>query len=208
MNSNSLFATVFKNFQWALRNLGYCPTMYMMLEATTALLSLPLFISVKPSRSLMTVTRNRFSTSSSAGALKRAVRKEGNEQLTHDTRDGPNSPTQSVEVIPRPLRTVHLLCELLGENDLGIENVQVGQEHQKLPHGFVQHDCVNLLHELAHDFALLVLHDQHLRGGICTSEARTFKNTYLLRLNHLFDRNQSKVAQNVLVNILPKGDST
>lgn len=29
MNSNNLFTTVFKNFQWALRNFGYCPTTYL-----------------------------------------------------------------------------------------------------------------------------------------------------------------------------------
>jgi len=29
MNSNNLFTTVFKNFQWALKNLGYCPTTYL-----------------------------------------------------------------------------------------------------------------------------------------------------------------------------------
>ena len=34
-----------------LRNLGYCPTMYMMLEATMALLSFPLFSSQRPSSS-------------------------------------------------------------------------------------------------------------------------------------------------------------
>jgi len=47
------------------RKRGYWPTMYMMLEAMTALLSLPRFISQRPSRSLMTVTRNLFSSSSS-----------------------------------------------------------------------------------------------------------------------------------------------
>ena len=36
MNSNSLFTTVLRNLQWALRNLGYCPTMYMMLDAMIA----------------------------------------------------------------------------------------------------------------------------------------------------------------------------
>src|SRR5882757_2777383 len=122
MNSNNLFATVFKNFQWALRNLGYCPTIYMILEATTALLSLPLFISVRPRRSLMTVTRNRFSTSSSAKTLK-AGKESIRESLTHDTRDGSDSPTQSIEVIPGPLRTIHLFRELLGENDLGVKDV-------------------------------------------------------------------------------------
>lgn len=32
MNSNNLLTTVFKNFQWALRNLGYCPTTYLQKE--------------------------------------------------------------------------------------------------------------------------------------------------------------------------------
>merc|ERR1719500_2030184 len=64
MNSNSLLTTVFRNLQCALRNLGYCPTMYMMLDVMIALLSLPFFCSHSPSKSLITVTRNRFSSSS------------------------------------------------------------------------------------------------------------------------------------------------
>jgi hypothetical protein len=36
MNSKSLFTTVFRNFQWARRKRGYCPTTYMMLLAITA----------------------------------------------------------------------------------------------------------------------------------------------------------------------------
>lgn len=64
INSNSLLTTVFKNFQWARRNLGYWPTTYMILEAMMALLSLPFFCSHSPSKSLITVTRNLFSSSS------------------------------------------------------------------------------------------------------------------------------------------------
>lgn len=64
MNSNSLFTTVFKNFQCALKNLGYCPTMYIILEAIMALLSLPFFCSHNPSKSLIAVTKKRFSSSS------------------------------------------------------------------------------------------------------------------------------------------------
>ena len=52
-----------------LRNRGYCPTMYMMLEATMALLSFPLFCSHRPRSSLMTVTRNLFSSSSCMAPL-------------------------------------------------------------------------------------------------------------------------------------------
>src|SRR5271155_5034439 len=65
MNSNNLLTTVLRNFQCAFRNRGYWPTIYMMLLATTALLSFPRIISVSPSNSLMKFTRNRFSVSSS-----------------------------------------------------------------------------------------------------------------------------------------------
>ena len=85
MNSKSLLTTVFRNLQCARRNRGYWPTMYMMFDAMIALgnmgfkilifrlnkrilmvpftlLSLPFFCSHNPSKSLMTVTRNRFSS--------------------------------------------------------------------------------------------------------------------------------------------------
>lgn len=65
MNSKSLLTTVLRNFQCAFKNRGYWPTIYIIFAATTALLSFPRFISHNPSRSLMTVTRNRFSVSSS-----------------------------------------------------------------------------------------------------------------------------------------------
>mmetsp|Transcript_18783 Transcript_18783/g.59889 ORF Transcript_18783/g.59889 Transcript_18783/m.59889 type:complete len:267 (-) Transcript_18783:1448-2248(-) len=64
MNSNSLFTTVLRNFQCAIRKRGYCPTMYMMLDAMTALLFLPLVTSHMRSRSRMKVTKKRFSSSS------------------------------------------------------------------------------------------------------------------------------------------------
>ena len=64
MNSNSLSTTVRRNFQCARRKRGYCPTTYMMLDATTALLLLPFLVSHSSSRSLMTVTRKCFSTPS------------------------------------------------------------------------------------------------------------------------------------------------
>merc|ERR1719163_777649 len=64
MNSKSLFTTVLRNFQWARRNRGYCPTTYIILEAMQALLPLPRLTSQSPSRSLITVTKKRFSSSS------------------------------------------------------------------------------------------------------------------------------------------------
>lgn len=58
--------------------------MYIMLEATTALLSLPLFISVRPKRSLMTVTRNRFSVSSFMAPEMEPMAQQRVLQLAHD----------------------------------------------------------------------------------------------------------------------------
>ena len=69
MNSKFLLTTVLRNLQWALRNLGYCPTTYIILLAMIALLSFPLFCSHRPSRSLITVTRNLFSSSSCMAPL-------------------------------------------------------------------------------------------------------------------------------------------
>ena len=74
MNSKSLLTTVFKNFQCALRNRGYWPTMYIMSEATTALLSFPRLISQSPNRSLITVTKKRFSVSSSIHQRKESAK--------------------------------------------------------------------------------------------------------------------------------------
>jgi len=38
-NSKNLFTTVSRNFQWALKNLGYWPTTHMVVEAMIVLLS-------------------------------------------------------------------------------------------------------------------------------------------------------------------------
>lgn len=80
MNSNSLLTTVFKNFQCAFRKRGYWPTIYIMSDATTALLSLPRLISQRPKRSLMTVTKNRFSVSSSTNLSQNIKLQEKNSQ--------------------------------------------------------------------------------------------------------------------------------
>lgn len=51
MNSNNLLTTVLRNLQCALRNLGYCPTTYIILLAIMALLSFPRFCSHSPNKS-------------------------------------------------------------------------------------------------------------------------------------------------------------
>mmetsp|Transcript_2039 Transcript_2039/g.4528 ORF Transcript_2039/g.4528 Transcript_2039/m.4528 type:complete len:210 (-) Transcript_2039:1186-1815(-) len=69
MNSKSLNTRVLRNFQWALKKRGYWPTTYITLLATTALFSLPRFISQRLSRSLITDTRNHFSSPSCIAPL-------------------------------------------------------------------------------------------------------------------------------------------
>lgn len=64
MNSNNFLTTVFRKFQLVLRNLGYYPTTYMILDATTALFSLPFFYSHRVNRFLMVWIKNCFSSCS------------------------------------------------------------------------------------------------------------------------------------------------
>lgn len=56
--------TVFKKFQFVLKNLGYYPTTYIILAATTALFSFPFFISHKDNKFLIVWIRNYFSSDS------------------------------------------------------------------------------------------------------------------------------------------------
>lgn len=69
INSKSLLMTVLRKRQCMRRNLGYCPTMYMILDAMIALLSFPLFCSQRPSKSFITITKNLFSSSSGMAPL-------------------------------------------------------------------------------------------------------------------------------------------
>ena len=78
----------------------------------------------------MTVTKNRFSTSSSGETVGGDCKESEYEQLTHDTRDRLNSPAQSIEIILRSFRAIHLLRKLLGENDFSIEGVQMSRQER------------------------------------------------------------------------------
>lgn len=69
INSKSLLMTVLRKRQCMRRNLGYCPTMYMIFDAMIALLSFPLFCSQRPSKSFITITKNLFSSSSGMAPL-------------------------------------------------------------------------------------------------------------------------------------------
>lgn len=84
------------------------------------------------------------------------------EARTHRSRDRTDCPAQRVEVLPRPLGAVDLLLQLLGENVLGVVDVQVSEVHEELTHRLVQHDGIALLHELTDDLALLILDNEDL----------------------------------------------
>lgn len=68
-------------------HLGYCPTMYMIFEAMMALLSFPLFCSHSPKRSLMTITKNFFSSSSGIAPLMLPTAQHKVFRLRHDHSD-------------------------------------------------------------------------------------------------------------------------
>lgn len=123
MNSNSLFTTVFKNFQCALRNLGYWPTMYMIFDAIIALLSLPLFCSHNPKRSckirqihlwLHTVKIRRvIPLDPSAAYLNNSNKKPLLVFFMHRTTNGAYGPTQGIQILPWPFCTIHLILKFL-----------------------------------------------------------------------------------------------
>jgi len=63
INSFNFLMTVFKNGQCLIRKVGNCPTTYIILEATKALLDFPYFFSQRLRSSFTTETTNWFSSS-------------------------------------------------------------------------------------------------------------------------------------------------
>merc|ERR1740117_160246 len=139
INSNSLLTTVLRNFQCARRNRGYCPTTYIMLEATTALLSFPRFISPRPKKPRVLPNHVHNVGGDHRFVVLPALHLAQPEQvlnyshqeallilLRHGTRDGAYRPAQRVQVVPRPLRAVHLVLQLFEHNVLSVVVVEVG----------------------------------------------------------------------------------
>lgn len=136
MNSNNLLTTVFRNFQCARRNRGYWPTMYMMLEAMMALLSLPLFCSHRPSKSCRSHGHIIIGLILQFKTLESILRflhlNYSDEEpflifFVHGSTDGTNGPAQRVKVLPGPLSTIHLIMKLFCHNTLCISIVQMGK---------------------------------------------------------------------------------
>merc|ERR1719384_406528 len=144
MNSNSLLTTVLRNLQWARKNRGYWPTMYIMLEAIIALLSLPFFCSHMPRSSLMTVTRKRFSSSS-------CMEPEIDPMAA-----------ECVEIFPRPIITIDLVLKLFCHDSLSIDVIKMGQINQSLTHVFVHVNGICILYELSNNFTLIILYNENL----------------------------------------------
>ena len=95
---------------------GYWPATYMILEAMQALLPLPRLTSQSPSRSLMTVTKKRFSSSSDMAP------------------EMDPTAQQRCSNSPRTTRAVDLQRELVQHDGLRVVVVQV-----VVPHGLVLH---------------------------------------------------------------------
>lgn len=82
--------------------------------------------------------------------------------LVHCQGDGSDGPTEDVAVVPRPFGAVHLLGELLGHDVFRVHHVEVGEIDETLADGLVELHGVAFLDELAHNLALVVLHDENL----------------------------------------------
>lgn len=106
--------------------------------------------------------------------------------LAHRPADGPDGPAQPVQAAPAPLAAVDLPRQLLRHHRLRVDDVQVGEEDEDLAHALVQHDRVRLLHRLAHNLAVLILHNQDFLG-----------------LYHAVDQDHPQVRQDVRVQRTP-----
>lgn len=140
MNSKSLLTTVFKNFQWALKNRGYWPTMYMIFDAIIALLSLPLFCSHNPNRSCkvrkISVIYSKIHYQVSSSHLSLAYLYNSNKKslfilFMHCSTNGAYCPTQCIQILPWPLCTIHLIVKLLGHYSFGIYIIQMSKINYK-----------------------------------------------------------------------------
>lgn len=85
--------------------------------------------------------------------------------LIHGTGDGADRPAQGVAIRPGPLRPVYLLRELVNHDSLSVDHVQMGEINQALSNGLVKLNGITLLHEFAHNLALVVLNDQNFLGA-------------------------------------------
>lgn len=141
MNSNSLFTTVFKNFQCALKNLGYWPTMYMIFDAIIALLSLPLFCSHNPKRSYkirqaLVILSCKIDLQLFYFILLAAYLYNSNKKpllilFMHCATDGAYCPTQRIQILPWPFCTIHLILKFLSHYYFRIYIIQMSKINYK-----------------------------------------------------------------------------
>ena len=60
--------------------------------------------------------------------------------------------------------TTYLIVQLFSHDSLRVQAVNVRQVHQCFPHVLVKVDAVRVLHELPHNFSLLVFNDENFFG--------------------------------------------
>jgi hypothetical protein len=113
---------------------------------------------------LMTVTRNRFSVSSFIAPEMDPMAQQSVLRLPHDHSD-PSTCFDNFSVTANNPRQSHVKSEeVVGLTDgLRVDDVEMSEVDENLPHALVEDDGVNLLQELSHDLSLIVLNNQDLQ---------------------------------------------
>lgn len=153
----------------------------------------------------MTVTKNRFSVSSSEKYFEDCTLRI-TYGLTHSTRYRTDGPTKCIEVVPRPFAAIDLLAQLVEKNLLHIHDIQVCEINEQLSHDLVDDYNLDFSHGLSHDFAFIVLHNKHLQG-VRLHVLKQPVQTYLFRLGHSLHHDQSQVRQDLRIDIFPQHKS-
>ncbi|KAH3662578.1 hypothetical protein OGAPHI_005830 [Ogataea philodendri] len=82
--------------------------------------------------------------------------------FVHRTRDRTDCPTQSVDIMPRPFRTIDLASKLGRHDCFCVIDIQVSKVNQNLSHRLVQLNGVTFLDKLSHNFSFIIFNNQHL----------------------------------------------
>lgn len=99
------------------------------------------------------------------------------------------------------MEPAHLLRKLVCHDSLCVLDIQMCEVDQHLPHTFVQHNGVTLLHELSNNLSFVVFDDQYLECQLL--HLRCSQSTNLFWLDHLLNHHQPQVRQDIGVCRLP-----
>lgn len=154
----------------------------------------------------MTVTRNRFSVSSFIAPEMDPIAQQSVLRLPHDHSD-PSTCFDNFSVTVGSICQSHVEEEKLGRltDGLRVDNVEMSEVDENLPHALVENDGINLLQELSHDLSLVVLNNQDLQVDVCQWEFREQERegTHFFRLSHSLDHDQSEVRRHLRIDTPP-----